>query len=46
MFYLESSDYAEDDTPLDPEVTGDDTTTLLDATANALVVSLHVVVSL
>jgi hypothetical protein len=40
-------DYADDDnTPPDPEVTGDDTAVLLDATANALVVSLHVVVGL
>jgi hypothetical protein len=46
MFYLESGDYAEDDTPPDPEATGDDTTALLDATANALVVSLHAVVGL
>jgi hypothetical protein len=32
--------------PPDPEATGDDTAALLDATANALVVSLHVVAGL
>jgi hypothetical protein len=29
LFYLESGDYADDDTPPDPEATGDDTATLL-----------------
>jgi hypothetical protein len=33
-------------TPPDPEVTGEGTTALLDATANALVVSLHAVAGL
>jgi hypothetical protein len=47
LFYLESGDYAiDDDTPTDPEAIGDDTATLLDATANALVVSLHAVAGL
>jgi hypothetical protein len=32
--------------PPDPEATGDDTIALLDATANALVVSLHAVAGL
>jgi hypothetical protein len=36
----------DDDTPQDPEATWDDTTALLDATANALVVSLHAVAGL
>jgi hypothetical protein len=46
LFYLESDDYTEDNTPPDLEVTGDDMAALLDVTANALVVFLHVVVGL
>jgi hypothetical protein len=47
LFYLESGDNTnDDDTHPDPEATGDDTTTVLDATANALVVSLYAVIGL
>jgi hypothetical protein len=47
LFYLKSGNYADDDdTPPDPEATGDDTGALQDATANAMVVSLHGVAGL
>jgi hypothetical protein len=47
LFYLESGNYTDDDdTPSDHEATEDDMGALLDASANALVVSLHAAVGL